>query len=251
MTKAATIDAYLSGVARDKREALERLRTQIAAAAPGAEETISYALPAFRLNGKVVAGFGAGADHCALYLFSGAIVDAHAAVLKGYDFSKGTVRFAPGKPLPAALVKKLVQARIAEAGSAPAKKAMPKQTDVAVAEYLRDLKHPLKKEYAAVRKMILGASPAISEGVKWNAPSFRTREWFVTINPRNKESVQLVFHLGAKVRPLSKGFKIDDPAGLLKWVAKDRAMATLGAGAEIAANRKPFEAIVKAWIKYV
>jgi uncharacterized protein YdhG (YjbR/CyaY superfamily) len=113
--KPTTIDEYLAGVSTDQRAALEELRKTIRAAAPAAEECISYQLPAFRLNGALV-GFGATANHCAFYLMSGSTVEAHQEELRGYDTSKGTIRFQPEQPLPAALVTKLVEARIAENG---------------------------------------------------------------------------------------------------------------------------------------
>lgn len=113
--KPTTIDGYLATVSDDQRAALEKLRRTIQAAAPKAEECISYSVPAFRLNGPLV-GFGASANHCVFYLMSGSTVAAHADELKGYDTSKGTIRFKPDKPLPAALVRKLVKARLAENG---------------------------------------------------------------------------------------------------------------------------------------
>ena len=94
---------------------LEKLRKTIKSAAPKAEECISYGIAAFRLNGMLV-GFGATAKHCAFYLMSGSMVEAHQNELKDYDTSKGTIRFSADKPLPAALVRKLVKARIAENG---------------------------------------------------------------------------------------------------------------------------------------
>lgn len=140
-------------------------------------------------------------------------------------------------------------AKKAAAKKAPAKKAAPKK---AAAERYDASAHPLHKEIEAARRIILGASPAISEGVKWNAPSFRTeKEWFATINLRSTESLQLVFHLGAKTRPDLKAFKLADPNGLMEWLGKDRAMVTLGAGRDILANKAAFEAIVRAWIKHV
>jgi uncharacterized protein YdhG (YjbR/CyaY superfamily) len=111
--KPKTIDEYLAAVSRDKRAALEKLRTTIRAAAPDAEECVSYQIAAFRQNGMLV-GFGATAKHCAFYLMSSTIVDAYKDELKRYDTSKGTIRFQPDKPLPAALVRKLVKARLAE-----------------------------------------------------------------------------------------------------------------------------------------
>ena len=109
--KATTVDEYLARLSDDKRGALERLRRTIKAAAPRAEECISSQLPAFRLDGRMLVWYGAGANHCSFY--PGAIVEAHKADLQRYETSKGTIRFQPNAPLPAALVKKLVKARIA------------------------------------------------------------------------------------------------------------------------------------------
>lgn len=111
--KVSTIDEYLDGLSADKRAALEKLRRTIRAAAPKAEECISYSLPAFRLNGVLVA-FGASTNHCSFYPMSPATLEAHRRELEGYETSKGTIRFGPDKPLPATLVRKLVKARIAE-----------------------------------------------------------------------------------------------------------------------------------------
>jgi uncharacterized protein YdhG (YjbR/CyaY superfamily) len=108
-----TIDEYLAALSDDKRAALEELRKIIREAAPKAEECISYQLAAFRQDGMLVA-FGATANHCAFYLMSSSTVEAHKDELKNYDISKGTIRFQANKPLPVALVRKLVKARIAE-----------------------------------------------------------------------------------------------------------------------------------------
>jgi len=105
---------YLVTVTAEQQTTLLALRKAILAAAPGAEECISYRIPAFRFEGKVLVGYGATAKHCALYLFSGSIVELYAKDLEGFDTSKGTIRFPVEKPLSAALVKKLVKARIAE-----------------------------------------------------------------------------------------------------------------------------------------
>jgi uncharacterized protein YdhG (YjbR/CyaY superfamily) len=113
--KPRTIDEYLADLSDDQRAALEKLRKTIKAAAPKAEECISYQLPAFRQNGMLVA-FGATAKHCAFYLMNSSTVATHQDELKGFDTSKGTIRFQADKPLPATLVRKLVKARIAENG---------------------------------------------------------------------------------------------------------------------------------------
>ena len=87
--KTKTIAEYLAALSDDKRAALERLRTIIQAAYPRAEECISYQLPAFRLDGRMLVWFGAASNHCAFY--PGAIVEAHKAELEQYDTSKGTI----------------------------------------------------------------------------------------------------------------------------------------------------------------
>jgi uncharacterized protein YdhG (YjbR/CyaY superfamily) len=109
----STIDDYLAGVSDDKRTALEKLRRTIKGAAPRAEECISYSIPAFRLDGRVLVFFAAAKLHCSF--FPGAYpIEVLKDELKGYSISKGTVRFDPSKPLPATLVRKLVKARITE-----------------------------------------------------------------------------------------------------------------------------------------
>jgi len=110
----STIDEYLATLSEDRRAALEQLRRTIRAAAPDAEECISYRLPAFRLNGRMLVAFGAATNHCAFYPMSARTVAAHATELAGWATSKGTIRFQPDAPLPAALVRKLVRARIVE-----------------------------------------------------------------------------------------------------------------------------------------
>jgi len=112
--KPGTIDEYLATVSDDQRTALEAIRRAIRAAAPKAEECIKYGLPAFRLDGQGLAAFGAARAHCSFFPMSGKTVATLAKDLAGYETSKGTIRFPPGKPLPPALVKKLVKARIAE-----------------------------------------------------------------------------------------------------------------------------------------
>lgn len=112
--KPETIDDYLVTVPEEARAALEKLRKTIKAAAPKAEECISYQLPAFRLNGRMLVAFGATANHYAFHPMSSSTVETHKGELKGYDTSKGTIRFPANKPLPDALVKKLVKARIEE-----------------------------------------------------------------------------------------------------------------------------------------
>ncbi len=112
--KPRTIDEYLADVKPDQRAALEVLRKSIHAVAPRTEERISYGIPAFRLNGRSLVFFGAWADHCSFYPGSSGTLKKFRGDLKGFQTTKGTIRFSPDNPLPITLVKKLVKVRIAE-----------------------------------------------------------------------------------------------------------------------------------------
>jgi len=106
-------DRYLAKLSADKRAVSEKLRDQIRSAAPKTEECISYGIPGFRLNGKLLVSYGVAAKHCAFY--PGSIVREFKTELKDFDTSgKGTIRFSPDKPIPGALVRKIVKARIAQ-----------------------------------------------------------------------------------------------------------------------------------------
>jgi uncharacterized protein YdhG (YjbR/CyaY superfamily) len=113
-SKTETIDDYLAGLGDEPRAALQKLRKAIRSAAPGAEECISYGIPAFRLDGRLIAGFSASKGHCSYFPMSGSVVATLRDDLARYETSKGTIRFATDEPLPTALVRKLVKARIAE-----------------------------------------------------------------------------------------------------------------------------------------
>lgn len=112
--KPKSIDEYLALVSAEQRGVLEKLRRTIHTAAPGAEEYIGYGLAGFKFNGRPLVYFGAWEKHCALYAASPSVQKKFQAELKGFEVSKGTIKFTPEKPLPITLVKKLVKARIAE-----------------------------------------------------------------------------------------------------------------------------------------
>ena len=107
-----TVDDYLAALPEEARATLEKLRKTIKAAAPKATEVISYQIPMYKHQGMLV-GFAAFKEHCSLFPGAKAIAT-HKDELKAYGTSKGTIRFPIGKPVPAALVKKLVKTRIAE-----------------------------------------------------------------------------------------------------------------------------------------
>jgi len=122
----------------------------------------------------------------------------------------------------------------------------------AVDDFMRDLVHPFKDAIEAIRAAILGANRTISEGIKWNAPSFRTGEYFATINLREKKGIGLILHLGAKVRDLPpEGVVIDDAAKLLKWLGKDRAMIVFANLDDFSSKKAAFAKIIRQWILYV
>jgi len=110
---ARDVDEYLAQVPPAARAALEKLRRTIKAAAPHATEIISYQIPTYRYRGALVA-FAAFGNHCGFYVMSPKIMEAYLDDLEGYETAKATIRFSADSPLPAALVKKLVKARIAE-----------------------------------------------------------------------------------------------------------------------------------------
>jgi uncharacterized protein YdhG (YjbR/CyaY superfamily) len=108
------VDDYLAKLPEEARAALEKLRKTIRAAAPKATEGFSYGIPAFKLHGRPLVSYAALKNHCSFFPMSPAVIEAHRKELEPYGTSKGTIRFSVDKPLPAALVRKLVKARIAE-----------------------------------------------------------------------------------------------------------------------------------------
>lgn len=118
--------------------------------------------------------------------------------------------------------------------------------------FLAALDHPFKPEILAVREILLGADPGVSEEIKWNAPSFRTTEHFATFQLRAKDGVQVILHFGAKKRDRpSPRAAIADPEGLLQWLGDDRASVKLRDEAEIDARRAAFTALIREWIAHL
>jgi hypothetical protein len=122
-----------------------------------------------------------------------------------------------------------------------------------VSAFLASLEHPFKPEITAIRDIILGADPAIAEEIKWNAPSFRTHEFFATFHLRAKGCVQVILHRGAKVRDdgAPEQLQVADPSGMLEWLSKDRASIKLYNMAEIEERRAALADLIRAWIPHV
>jgi hypothetical protein len=138
----------------------------------------------------------------------------------------------------------------------PPKKISPARTRTSAARqedttaFLAALEHPLKPEIRAVRSALLAADASIRDAVKWNSVSFRTTEFFATVFLRSTDRVQIVFHFGAKARKPPK-LEITAPSELVRWVAPDRCLLTLGAGPELTRNLPALQDFVRAWIRYV
>ena len=111
---AADVDEYLRGVEEPKRTTLQTLRSTILEIVPEAEQLISYGMPAFRVEGKIVAGFAAFRKHLSYLPFSGTVLSQLADELEGYTMTKSALHFAVDEPLPKALVEKLITVRHAE-----------------------------------------------------------------------------------------------------------------------------------------
>jgi len=118
-----------------------------------------------------------------------------------------------------------------------------------VDEFMRELEHPLHAELCALRSLIMGVDPAIQEGIKWNAPSFFLNDYFATFNLRSRDEIQVIFHTGAKVKESSViGVEIDDPFGMIKWLAKDRCLLTVQDISDLESKRSSLETIIRQWI---
>lgn len=133
-----------------------------------------------------------------------------------------------------------------------ARHASAADTTPAVDAFMASLDDPRKPQLQALREAILAVDPAIAEGIKWNAPSFRTHEYFATFNLRGKQGLMLILHLGAKARTLpAGGLVIDDPHGLLTWLGKDRAQVVFTDADALQARIPALQAVLRQWIRCV
>jgi len=113
-------------------------------------------------------------------------------------------------------------------------------------------KHPLRKEIDLLRQIILRSDTSIEEGVKWNAASFRTTEWFATLNgPKQVKEATIILHAGAKVKGLDLKADMSDPTGLIKWLGADRGVITFSSLKEIEVEQNELTALIKTWIALI
>lgn len=125
-------------------------------------------------------------------------------------------------------------------------------TAEAVDAFLATLAHPHLAAIHRLRRLITDAHASIAEGIKWNAPSFRTREYFATFHLRQPRGVALILHLGARRRdPLLDGSKIEDPQALLRWLGPNRAMVAFADADQIQARAPAFQTLIRRWIDFI
>lgn len=120
-----------------------------------------------------------------------------------------------------------------------------------VVEFLQALKHPEKETIVRLREILLAADSSIVDEVKWNAPSYRTSEFFATTHLRAKTGTAVILHFGAKKRAINPRSEIADPGALLQWLADDRAMVSFANLADLNAKRIAFLSLIRAWIEHV
>src|SRR5207244_1161255 len=109
-----SVEDYLDSLPVEMRSALEKLRKTIKTAAPGATEVISYQIPAFKDGDRLLVSYAAFKDHCSLFPMSKQVIEDHLRELRPHVSGKGTLRFTADRPLPAAVVRKIVKARLKE-----------------------------------------------------------------------------------------------------------------------------------------
>ncbi len=207
------VDEYIAQFPAGVKKQLQDLRKTIKTAAPGAEELISYMMPAYIYKGVLVY-FGGYKNHIGFYGTPPGH-DAFKKELAVYKSGKGSVQFPLDKPLPLKLITRIVKFRVKQNDNKiGAKKTVKsgakinthaKPADTAIVNAWLNKQEPaVKKEIAAVRKIIKAASAKLKERIKWNAPSYYYKEDILTFGPYKTQQLLLVFHHPAVVKIKSK-----------------------------------------------
>lgn len=240
---AKNVDEYIAQFPPDVKAALESLRKTIKAAAPKAEELISYMMPAYKLNGVLV--YFAGYNNHIGFYGTPSGHEAFAKELSGYKSGKGSVQFPLNKPLPLKLISKIVKFRVAqnEEKAAAKKPAVVKPTDEElVNDWTNKLEPAAKKEIDSVRKIIKAASSKLCERIKWNAPSYFYKDDILTFGPYKTHKLLLVFHHPAVVKIKSK---------LLSGNYKDRRLVYFKDKTDAEKNKNELARIINEIIKMI
>ena len=122
--------------------------------------------------------------------------------------------------------------------------------DPQVQELLEGLDHPLKSAAILLREAILDASPEIVEGYKWKSPSFRTKDFFATINLADRKQLRMILHTGAKARGLDLKAALGSHPGLV-WLGAERAMMVFAGEAEVQAGRERLGELLREWMAFL
>jgi len=120
-----------------------------------------------------------------------------------------------------------------------------------ISRVLKEINHPMAATLQALRELILASDSTIAEGIKWNSLSFRTTEWFATLNKRALDRIEFVFHLGAKPREAEIKAQIPEFPGHILWKSHDRCIVSFADNADFEIHREEFQDFVKAWIQQV
>jgi uncharacterized protein YdhG (YjbR/CyaY superfamily) len=241
---AKNVDEYISQFPAEVQVSLNKLRKTIKAAATKAEEMISYQMPAYKYNGMLVY-FAAYKNHIGFYP-TGSGIEAFKKELSAYKGAKGAVQFPIDKPIPLALITKIVQFRVQanlekdltkKKKTTPAKpvKAKKPTDEEQVTAYMSQLEPGVKAEIDAVRKIIKKANPKLNERIKWNAPSYHYKEDIVTFGPYRTQKLLLVFHHPAVVKIKSE---------ILEGDYKDRRLVRFKNIAEAEKKKKELTRII-------
>ena len=240
-----TVDEYIAVFPKEVQLLLQQMRKAIKKSAPKAEESVSYGMAAYKHLGKPLVYFAGYEKHIGFY----ATPNGHAQFKKElaiYKQGKGSVQFPIKKPLPLALVTKIVQFRIleneAKAATKPLKPLEPfkpfkPSTSNPVSAYMAQLNHPLKAESAILRSIIQKANKKLSERIKWNAPSYHINNTdLLTFNFGDKKSIRIIFHHPAIVKIKS---------ALLEGDYKDRRIVYFKDAATVKSGKKELQHIIQ------
>jgi uncharacterized protein YdhG (YjbR/CyaY superfamily) len=246
---AQNVDDYIKQFPAAVKNSLQQLRKTIKAAAPKAEEVISYGMPAYKYNGVLVY-FAGYKNHIGFYGTPSGHAE-FAKELSKYKSGKGSVQFPLDEPLPLKTVEQIVKFRVkqnderiaAKKAKPSAKKPTAKLTDEEqVSAWLDKLEPGIKKEIDTVRKIIKTTSKKLKERIKWNAPSYYCNEDIITFGPYKTHGLLLIFHHPAVVKVESK---------LLEGSYKDRRLVHFKNGADAEKNTKELAKIINTIIKTI
>ncbi|MEO6330716.1 MAG: DUF1801 domain-containing protein [Ginsengibacter sp.] len=246
----ASVDQYLNTFTSPVRNTLEKVRKTIKAAAPEAEELISYQMPAYKYHGMLVY-FAGWKNHIGFYPASRAI-KIFKKELSVYEGAKGSVKFPIDEPIPFGLISKIVKFRVKEneekataknnktaAGASTPKKSSDEEQ---VSLYLNKLEPSVRDEINAVRKIINDAAPQLNERIKWNAPSYYYKDDILTFGPYKTGKILLVFH---------HPFVIKIESELLEGNYKDRRLVYFKNKTEAKKHKKELSGIINGIMKLI